>query len=81
MFFAPFMDVQKAIARGSIGDLNPLPWVFMLGNCTGWTLYSILNPVRSDVLSCTGRKYFFALERICFWRTVLEMSRLYVLLF
>lgn len=43
MFYAPYQDVQKAIARGSLGDLNPLPWVFMLGNCAAWVLYSILT--------------------------------------
>ncbi|CAB9515828.1 Bidirectional sugar transporter SWEET2a [Seminavis robusta] len=42
MFYAPFQDVQKALARGSLGDLNPLPWAFTLGNCCGWVFYSIL---------------------------------------
>ena len=42
MFYAPYQDVQKAVARGSLGDLNPLPWAFMLGNCAAWVLYSIL---------------------------------------
>ena len=45
MFFAPLSDVQKAIARGSLGDLNPLPWAFMLGNTCGWVTYSILTNV------------------------------------
>jgi solute carrier family 50 protein (sugar transporter) len=31
MFLAPYKDVQKAIRSGSLGELNPLPWVFMLG--------------------------------------------------
>lgn len=42
MFYAPVRDVQNAVARGSLGDLNPLPWAFMLGNCAAWVLYSIL---------------------------------------
>jgi solute carrier family 50 (sugar transporter) len=42
MFYAPFQDVQKALARGSLGDLNPLPWAFTLGNCCGWIVYGIL---------------------------------------
>jgi solute carrier family 50 protein (sugar transporter) len=46
MFFAPYRDVQKAIARGSLGDLNPLPWAFMLGNCCGWCIYAFLIKVR-----------------------------------
>jgi solute carrier family 50 (sugar transporter) len=46
MFYAPFKDVQKAIERGSLGDLNPLPWAFMLGNCFGWLTYSVLINVR-----------------------------------
>jgi uncharacterized protein with PQ loop repeat len=45
MFLAPYKDVQKAIKAGSLGELNPLPWVFMLGNCTGWILYSFLRRV------------------------------------
>mmetsp|Transcript_4093 Transcript_4093/g.7515 ORF Transcript_4093/g.7515 Transcript_4093/m.7515 type:complete len:620 (-) Transcript_4093:177-2036(-) len=43
MFLAPFKDVQKAIKSGSLGELNPLPWVFMLGNCIGWVFYSYLT--------------------------------------
>jgi solute carrier family 50 (sugar transporter) len=42
MFFAPFQDVQKALGIGSLGDLNPLPWAFTLGNCIGWVFYAIL---------------------------------------
>jgi hypothetical protein len=29
MFLAPYRDVQMAIKAGSLGELNPLPWVFM----------------------------------------------------
>jgi solute carrier family 50 protein (sugar transporter) len=42
MFFAPFRDVQKAVERGYLGDLNPTPWAFMLGNCLGWLAYSFI---------------------------------------
>lgn len=42
MFYAPYQDVQKAVARGSLGDLNPLPWAVMLGNCAAWVLYAML---------------------------------------
>jgi len=43
MFYAPFQDVQSAIHAGHLGDLNPLPWVFMLGNCCGWISYGLLT--------------------------------------
>jgi solute carrier family 50 protein (sugar transporter) len=42
MFSASYKDVKLAVARGSLGDLNPTPWAFMLGNCCGWITYSIL---------------------------------------
>jgi solute carrier family 50 protein (sugar transporter) len=42
MWVAPWKDIQKATARGRLDDLNPLPWAFMLGNCTGWITYAIL---------------------------------------
>jgi solute carrier family 50 protein (sugar transporter) len=42
MFLAPYRDLKKAIDRGHIGDLNPTPWAFMLGNCLGWVVYGIL---------------------------------------
>jgi len=42
MFFAPFKDVRKAVANGNLGDLNPTPWAFMIGNCLGWVTYSFL---------------------------------------
>ena len=45
MFMAPLKDVQKAIKAGSLGELNCLRWVFMLGNCAGWILYSFLRRV------------------------------------
>lgn len=42
MFSAPYRDLKDAIDRGHIGDLNPTPWAFMLGNCLGWVTYGIL---------------------------------------
>lgn len=39
---APFRDVREAVKRGSLGDLNPTPWSFMLGNCLGWVMYSYI---------------------------------------
>jgi solute carrier family 50 protein (sugar transporter) len=42
MFSAPYRDVKKAVERGYLGDLNPTPWGFMLGNCLGWVAYSYI---------------------------------------
>jgi solute carrier family 50 protein (sugar transporter) len=42
MFSAPYRDVRKAAEAGTLGDLNPTPWAFMLGNCVGWIIYSML---------------------------------------
>lgn len=43
MFSAPYRDAAKAISEtGRLGDLNPTPWAFMLGNAFGWISYSIL---------------------------------------
>ena len=39
---APVKAVQQAVIRGHLGDLNPTPWAFMLGNCLGWITYSFL---------------------------------------
>jgi solute carrier family 50 (sugar transporter) len=39
---APVKAVRQAVTRGHLGDLNPTPWVFMLGNCVGWITYSFL---------------------------------------
>lgn len=42
MFAAPYRDLKAAIVKGDLGNLNPVPWGFMLGNCFGWVLYGIL---------------------------------------
>ena len=43
MFLAPLKDLQAAVTKGAgLGDLNPTPWAFMLGNCLGWTSYGVL---------------------------------------
>ena len=42
MFFAPYADCKSAIRQSQLGDLNPTPWAFMLGNCFGWVLYGML---------------------------------------
>jgi solute carrier family 50 protein (sugar transporter) len=43
MFSAPVQDFRASLGRGGLGDLNPTPWAFMLGNCYGWSLYGILR--------------------------------------
>ncbi|OEU07398.1 hypothetical protein FRACYDRAFT_197687 [Fragilariopsis cylindrus CCMP1102] len=45
MFAAPLRDLQNAVSIGQngLGDLNPTPWAFMLGNCIGWTTYGIIT--------------------------------------
>ena len=42
MSFAPFRDVLRASREGHLGELNPTPWVFMLGNACGWVAYAYL---------------------------------------
>jgi len=42
-FFAPIASLKEALQRGSLGDLNPLPWAFMTGNCVGWVIYSFMR--------------------------------------
>jgi len=43
MWTAAIRDTYKAVhTTGTLGDLNPLPWAFMFGNCFGWILYSVL---------------------------------------
>jgi len=42
MPLAPYKSVKKAVAQGFLGDLNPTPWAFMLGNTCGWVAYSFL---------------------------------------
>ena len=43
MCASPFKDLKKAVDKGDLGDLNPTPWAFMLGDCLGWTVYGIMT--------------------------------------
>lgn len=43
MSFAAYRDVRKATLSSELGELNPTPWAFMLGNCFGWIAYSFLT--------------------------------------
>ena len=40
VFAAPIKDLNLALARGSLRDLNTRPWAVMTGNCLGWSAYS-----------------------------------------
>lgn len=63
---APIRAVKEAIDRGYLGDLNPTPWAFMLGNCTGWVAYSFLINVRKQRLQSQNQVTFFVLLfRVC----------------
>lgn len=43
MWLAPVKDLRSAVRQGAgLGDLNPTPWAFMLGNCVGWSSYGVL---------------------------------------
>jgi len=39
-FAAPVKSLNEAVAKGTLGELNPTPWAFMIGNCIGWIGYS-----------------------------------------
>jgi len=36
---APVFDLREALQNGKLGDLNPVPWAVMTGNCLGWAAY------------------------------------------
>jgi len=40
MFAAPVGDLRRAVMKGSLGPLNPLPFSMMTGNCIGWCAYA-----------------------------------------
>lgn len=42
MFCAPLKTLQEQIKVGSLGFLNPTPWVFMFGNCFAWVSYAMV---------------------------------------
>ena len=42
-FSAPITSLRSAVQAGSLGDLNPTPWAFMLGNTVGWIAYSFIT--------------------------------------
>mmetsp|Transcript_4760 Transcript_4760/g.6004 ORF Transcript_4760/g.6004 Transcript_4760/m.6004 type:complete len:258 (-) Transcript_4760:397-1170(-) len=43
VFFAPIRALSSAIKSKSLGELNPLPWAYMTGNCLGWVAYSYMT--------------------------------------
>lgn len=42
LYMVPLKAVLKATRRGTLGDLNPLPWVFMYGSCIGLCSFGML---------------------------------------
>jgi solute carrier family 50 protein (sugar transporter) len=42
MNVAPYRTVLQASKHGNLGDINPFPWIMMLGNCAGWLAYAFL---------------------------------------
>ncbi|KAG8467114.1 hypothetical protein KFE25_000430 [Diacronema lutheri] len=41
LFLSPRSEVLAAKERGSLGSLNPWPFVFIVLNCTGWLVYAV----------------------------------------
>lgn len=50
MFLSAVPAVLEARKNGSLGDLNPVPWAFILANCIAWLHYSF----------CVSNPYAFA---------------------
>lgn len=44
MFAAPVRDLMQCVIDGSLGELNPIPWAIMTGNCFGWIIYAYFKP-------------------------------------
>ena len=42
-FSAPITSLRSAVQAGSLGNLNPTPWAFMLGNTVGWIAYAFIT--------------------------------------
>ena len=43
MFLSPFPTVFNAIKVKELGNLNPLPWIPIVLNCFGWSLYACMK--------------------------------------
>ena len=43
MFFSPLLAVLRVRRNENLGDLNPLPFPVILGNCCSWLVYSFLT--------------------------------------
>lgn len=43
MWFSPFPAVLKARQSRDLGSLNPMPFVAMIFNCIGWTMYGCMQ--------------------------------------
>mmetsp|Transcript_16121 Transcript_16121/g.21077 ORF Transcript_16121/g.21077 Transcript_16121/m.21077 type:complete len:314 (-) Transcript_16121:565-1506(-) len=50
LFAAPVVDLRRALAAGSLGDLNPFPWSVQSGNCLGWIIYGFYQHPKDPFL-------------------------------
>jgi len=65
LFMAPLPALKACLQRGSLGDLNPLPWSFMTGNTLGWVTYSFLTKGEMLVNSCQNSFSFLNVSFSC----------------
>ncbi len=42
MFLAPMPSVLAARRAGTLGELNPLPFPSLIGNCVAWIAYGLV---------------------------------------
>ena len=56
MFLAPMPSVLAARRAGSLGELNPLPFPSLIGNCVAWIAYGIVVMVRKAGRGEQGRR-------------------------
>lgn len=53
--FSNLPAILEARRRGSLGDLNPLVFPFLFGNCVSWVMYSVakkVNEVDDESICC-----------------------------
>jgi hypothetical protein len=50
MFLAPMPSVLAARRAGTLGELNPLPFPSLIGNCVAWIAYGLVVKARPPTL-------------------------------
>jgi hypothetical protein len=58
---APICSIRQALEDGALGDLNPVPWALMTGNCVGWMAYSFLKTGELFCVPALGRRAAFSM--------------------